>query len=92
MNFFSFFTESLITPEQFAEVLCDDLDLNPVVFVPAVAAAIRQQVDAFPVENIFKNQSDQRVVIKVKTLMDRKYSCLAHRICKRGVVLKNMRP
>ncbi|CAH0389233.1 unnamed protein product [Bemisia tabaci] len=57
--------ESLITPEQFAEVLCDDLDLNPVVFVPAVAAAIRQQVDAFPVENIFKNQSDQRVVIKL---------------------------
>jgi hypothetical protein len=25
-------------------VLCDDLDLNPVNFVPAIAAAISQQV------------------------------------------------
>ena len=34
----------MLTPEQFAEVLCDDLDLNPVNFVPAIAAAIAQQV------------------------------------------------
>jgi SWI/SNF-related matrix-associated actin-dependent regulator of chromatin subfamily B member 1 len=34
----------MLTPEQFAEVLCDDLDLNPVNFVPAIAAAISQQV------------------------------------------------
>ena len=34
----------LMTPEQFAEVLCDDLDLNPVNFIPAIAAAIKQQV------------------------------------------------
>jgi hypothetical protein len=26
-------------------VLCDDLDLNPPNFVPAIAAAIQQQVD-----------------------------------------------
>lgn len=37
-------TEQLITPEQFAEILCDDLDLNPISFVPAIAQAIRQQV------------------------------------------------
>ena len=37
--------EQLLAPEQFAEVLCDDLDLNPVNFVPAITAAINQQVD-----------------------------------------------
>lgn len=57
--------ESLITPEQFAEVLCDDLDLNPTTFVPAIAQAIRQQVDAYPTDNILENQSDQRVIIKL---------------------------
>lgn len=60
-------TESLVTPEQFAEILCDDLELNPTTFVPAVAQSIRQQVDAFPVDNILDEQSDQRVIIKVIT-------------------------
>ncbi|KAH0812246.1 hypothetical protein GEV33_010540 [Tenebrio molitor] len=59
--------ESLITPEQFAEVLCDDLDLNPLTFVPAIAQAIRQQLDAFPAEpsGIIEEGSDQRVIIKL---------------------------
>jgi len=59
------FTESLITPEQFAEVLCDDLDLNPLTFVPAIAQAIRQQIEAFPQETILEDQCDQRVIIKL---------------------------
>lgn len=59
------FAESLITPEQFAEVLCDDLDLNPTMFVPAIAQAIRQQVDAFPTDNTLEEHYDQRVIIKV---------------------------
>ena len=33
--------ETLLTPDQFAEVLCDDLDLNPIHFVPAITAAIQ---------------------------------------------------
>ena len=33
----------LITPEQFAETLCNDLDLNPIRFVPSIVGAIRQQ-------------------------------------------------
>ena len=55
------------TPEQFAEVLCDDLDLNPVTFVPAIAQCIRQQLDSFPVdaECLLEAQTDQRVIIKV---------------------------
>ncbi|ODN06497.1 SWI/SNF-related matrix-associated actin-dependent regulator of chromatin subfamily B member 1 [Orchesella cincta] len=57
--------EALVTPEQFAEILCDDLDLNPTAFVPAVAQSIRQQVDAFPSDNILDESSDQRVIIKL---------------------------
>lgn len=59
--------ESMLFAEQFAEVLCDDLDLNPPNFVPAIAAAIQQQVETFPSEsdNLLKEQQDQRVVIKL---------------------------
>uniref|UniRef100_A0A0A9Y7L6 SWI/SNF-related matrix-associated actin-dependent regulator of chromatin subfamily B member 1 n=4 Tax=Lygus hesperus TaxID=30085 RepID=A0A0A9Y7L6_LYGHE len=57
--------ESLITPEQFAEVLCDDLDLNPLSFVPAIAQAIRQQIEGFPTDNILAEQTDQRVIVKL---------------------------
>lgn len=59
--------ESIITPEQFAEVLCDDLELNTSTFIPAIATSIRQQIDVFPSEPpaILEEQSDQRVVIKL---------------------------
>ncbi|XP_065173065.1 SWI/SNF-related matrix-associated actin-dependent regulator of chromatin subfamily B member 1 isoform X1 [Atheta coriaria] len=59
--------ESLITPEQFAEVLCDDLDLNPLTFVPAISQAIRQQLEAFPNEPpaVIEDNTDQRVIIKL---------------------------
>ena len=36
--------DTMLSPDQFAEVLCDDLDLNPLHFVPAIAAAINQQI------------------------------------------------
>lgn len=61
---FCVFTESLITPEMFAEVLCDDLDLNPLTFVPAIAQAIRHQIEAYP-ETTPPDQPDQRVIIKL---------------------------
>ena len=32
--------DTMLSPDQFAEVLCDDLDLNPLHFVPAISAAI----------------------------------------------------
>jgi SWI/SNF-related matrix-associated actin-dependent regulator of chromatin subfamily B protein 1 len=57
--------ESIISPEQFAEVLCDDLDLNPVPFVPAISAAIRQQIEAYPIESLIEDNCDQRVIIKL---------------------------
>ena len=59
--------ESLMTPEMYAEVLCDDLDLNPINFVPAIAAAINQQLEAFPSDsdNLLREQADQRVIVKL---------------------------
>lgn len=63
---FLIFSECMIAPEQFAEILCDDLDLNPIPFVPAIALAIRQQIEAFPLEpSILEESFDQRVVIKL---------------------------
>ena len=62
-----FLLESLISPEVFAEVLCDDLDLPAAAFVPAVVQAIRQQIKQFDTDSeiTVDKQSDQRVIIKV---------------------------
>lgn len=59
--------ETLISPEVFAEVLCDDLDLPPASFVPAVVQAIRQQIKQFDTDSeiTVDKQSDQRVIIKL---------------------------
>uniref|UniRef100_A0A5S6QGZ5 SWI/SNF-related matrix-associated actin-dependent regulator of chromatin subfamily B member 1 n=1 Tax=Trichuris muris TaxID=70415 RepID=A0A5S6QGZ5_TRIMR len=54
-----------ITPEIFAEILCDDLDLPPATFVPAVAASIHQQLAAYCPESFTVDGTDQRVVIKL---------------------------
>jgi SWI/SNF-related matrix-associated actin-dependent regulator of chromatin subfamily B protein 1 len=56
--------ERLITPEMFAEILCDDLDLNPITFVPAIGQAIRQQLEAHHHDFLIDN-NDQRVMIKL---------------------------
>lgn len=57
--------EMLISPEIFAEILCDDLDLNPVAFIPAISQSIRQQLDSHPSDNIIEDNTDQRVTIKL---------------------------
>jgi SWI/SNF-related matrix-associated actin-dependent regulator of chromatin subfamily B protein 1 len=62
---FILYIEQLITPEMFAEILCDDLDLNTIAFVPAIAQAIRQQLEAHHNDFLGEN-NDQRVMIKVR--------------------------
>uniref|UniRef100_A0A8C1UEP5 SWI/SNF related, matrix associated, actin dependent regulator of chromatin, subfamily b, member 1a n=1 Tax=Cyprinus carpio TaxID=7962 RepID=A0A8C1UEP5_CYPCA len=57
--------EKLMTPEMFAEILCDDLDLSPLTFVPAIASAIRQQIESYPTDSILDEQMDQRVIINL---------------------------
>ena len=59
-------TETLITPEQFAQVLCDDLDLPTSNFVPAISQSIRQQVEQFSSDMIPQDEEDRRVIIKVR--------------------------
>jgi len=48
----------------FAEILCDDLDLNTMAFVPAIAQAIRQQLESHH-SDFLEDNSDQRITIKV---------------------------
>lgn len=57
--------EQNITPEQFAEILCDDLDLPAIAFVVPIAQSIRQQIEAYPTDNLLDDQSDQRIILKL---------------------------
>ena len=57
--------ELLVTPEIFSEILCDDLDLNPSIFIPAISSSIRQQLDSHPSDILYEENTDQRVVIKL---------------------------
>ena len=55
----------MITPEQFAEILCDDLELPSGPFVPAISSSIRQQCEQFSTDMIPEDEEDRRVIIKV---------------------------
>lgn len=59
--------EKLITPEAFAEVLCDDLDLPTLTFVPGIVQAMQTQVKqhSFDSDASSNETGDQRVLIKV---------------------------
>ena len=58
----------MLTPEQFAEVLCDDLDLPPSAFAGPIAQSIRQQCDQFSTDMIPEDEEDRRVVVKVREM------------------------
>lgn len=57
--------ETLITPEIFAELLCDDLDLPTTTFVQPIVQSIRQQLEAAPSDNLISEHTDQRAVLKL---------------------------
>ena len=64
--------ETLITPESFAHVLCDDLDLPPQAFIPAIVSALTAQVkEHAEAEAEARNENpnfdvpDQRVTIRL---------------------------
>lgn len=62
--------EQLLTPEKFAEILCDDLDLNSAKFVPEIAQSIRSQIAEFePVAEVQVPNEGSRVIIQVKIRM-----------------------
>lgn len=58
--------ESLISPEQFAELLCDDLELPTGTFVPAIAQSIKQQMEQYNSDTIPQDEEDRRVIVKVR--------------------------
>lgn len=61
--------EQLMTPESFAEILCDDLDLPTAKFVPEIAQSIRNQIAEFePVAEVQVPNEGSRVVIQVLIL------------------------
>ncbi|KAG0366670.1 Chromatin structure remodeling complex protein sfh1 [Gamsiella multidivaricata] len=58
--------EQLLTPEKFAEILCDDLDLSTTKFVPEIAQSIRNQIAEFePVAEVQVPTEGSRVVIQL---------------------------
>ncbi|KAF9365109.1 Chromatin structure remodeling complex protein sfh1 [Mortierella sp. NVP85] len=58
--------EQLLTPEKFAEILCDDLDLSTAKFVPEIAQSIRTQIAEFePVAEVQVPHEGSRVVIQL---------------------------
>lgn len=42
-----FHAETLITPEQFAEIMCEDLQLPPSTFVPLISRGIHDQLEDY---------------------------------------------
>ncbi|KAK3814998.1 MAG: hypothetical protein J3Q66DRAFT_203430 [Benniella sp.] len=58
--------EQLLTPEQFAEILCEDLDLNMTKFVPEIAQSLRNQIAEFePIAEVPVPNEGSRLVIQL---------------------------
>lgn len=57
--------EMMLTPEQFAEILCDDLELPASSFAGPIAQSIRQQCEQFSTDMIPEDEEDRRVIVKV---------------------------
>ncbi|KAF9996850.1 Chromatin structure remodeling complex protein sfh1 [Modicella reniformis] len=58
--------EQLLSPEKFAEILCDDLDLSTSKFVPEIAQSIRNQIAEFePVAEVQVPNEGSRVIIQL---------------------------
>ena len=51
--------------ENFAQVLCEDLELPTSSFAPAIVQSIKQQVENFSTDVIPQDEEDRRVIIKV---------------------------
>ena len=68
----------MISPEQFAELLCDDLELPSSSFMPAVAHSIRQQLEQYNHEMIPQDEEDRRVIVKVCVCV---CVCVRVRVC-----------
>ncbi|XP_019851780.1 PREDICTED: SWI/SNF-related matrix-associated actin-dependent regulator of chromatin subfamily B member 1-like [Amphimedon queenslandica] len=64
-SFISFFPDPLLSVENFAQVLCEDLELPTSSFAPAIIQSIKQQIDNFTTDVIPQDEEDRRVIIKL---------------------------
>lgn len=62
--------ESLVTPEQFAEVMCEDLRLPITVFSDQIARSIREQIDDYNLNasSMMKDDTEESNEQKLETL------------------------
>lgn len=60
--------EELVTPDQFANIMCLDLDIPPQVFAPQISTAIRTQIEEYaPVAEIqIPEETEMRVVLDIQ--------------------------
>jgi len=61
-------TEELVTPDQFANIMCLDLDIPPQVFASQISAAIRTQIEEYaPVAEIqIPEETEMRVIVNIQ--------------------------
>uniref|UniRef100_A0A1X7UXX8 Uncharacterized protein n=1 Tax=Amphimedon queenslandica TaxID=400682 RepID=A0A1X7UXX8_AMPQE len=60
-----FYNDPLLSVENFAQVLCEDLELPTSSFAPAIIQSIKQQIDNFTTDVIPQDEEDRRVIIKL---------------------------
>jgi chromatin structure-remodeling complex subunit SFH1 len=60
--------EELVTPDQFANIMCLDLDIPPQVFAPQISTAIRTQIEEYaPVAELqIPEDTEIRVVVGIQ--------------------------
>jgi chromatin structure-remodeling complex subunit SFH1 len=60
--------EELVTPDQFANIMCLDLDIPPQVFAPQISSAIRTQIEEYaPVAEIqIPEETEMRVIVNIQ--------------------------
>jgi hypothetical protein len=60
----------LVSPEQFAEVMCDDLRLPPAAFSDQIAKSIREQIDDYNLNasSMMKDDTEESNEQKLETL------------------------
>ena len=68
-SFISLYPDPLLSVENFAQVLCEDLELPTSSFAPAIIQSIKQQVENFTTDVIPQDEEDRRVIIKVSLLL-----------------------
>jgi chromatin structure-remodeling complex subunit SFH1 len=61
-------TEELVTPDQFAQIMCLDLDIPPQIYAPQISSAIRTQIEEYaPVAEIqIPEETELRVKVNIQ--------------------------